>query len=78
MLVGHRQLSGEHNFLEKVDIREVVNQSTLISLINVEVGIKVEGGINLWKKLMHNSNTRGMWKKSKESINMEGGIFQNW
>ena len=75
MLVGHRQLSSEHNFLEKVDIREVVNQSTLISLINVEVGIKVEGGINLWKKLMHNSNTRGMWKKSKESINEEGGFL---
>ena len=32
---------------------------TLISLINVEVGINVEGGI-LWKKLMHNSNKRGV------------------
>jgi hypothetical protein len=29
--------------------------STLISLINMEVGINVEGGI-LWKKLMHDSN----------------------
>ena len=32
---------------------------TLISLINVEVGINVEGGI-LWKKLMHNSNKQGV------------------
>ena len=44
------------------------------------------GGI-LCKKLMHNSNKRGVegGKKSKESINVEGGfffveggIFQNW
>ena len=44
----------------------------------MEVGINVEGGI-LWKKIMHNSNKRGVegGKKSKESINMEGGIFQN-
>ena len=28
-------------------------------LLNVEVGINVEGGI-LWKKLMHNSNKRGV------------------
>jgi hypothetical protein len=27
--------------------------------MNVEVGINVEGGI-LWKKLMHNSNKRGV------------------
>ena len=27
--------------------------------LNVEVGINVEGGI-LWKKLMHNSNKRGV------------------
>ena len=33
--------------------------STLISLINVEVGIKVEGGI-FWKKLVHNPNKRGV------------------
>ena len=32
---------------------------TLISLINVEVGINVEGGI-FWKKLVHNSNKRGV------------------
>ena len=32
---------------------------TLIPLINVEVGLNVEGGI-LWKKLMHNSNKRGV------------------
>ena len=31
--------------------------TTLISLINVEVGINVEGGI-FWKKLVHNSNKR--------------------
>ena len=28
-------------------------------LINVEVGINVEGGI-FWKKLVHNSNKRGV------------------
>ena len=27
--------------------------------LNVEVGLNVEGGI-LWKKLMHNSNKRGV------------------
>ena len=32
---------------------------TLISLINVEVGINVEDGI-FWKKLVHNSNKRGV------------------
>ena len=51
----------------------------------MEVGIEVEGGI-LWKKLMHSSNKLGVdgLKKSKESINVEGGflfveggIFQN-
>jgi hypothetical protein len=31
--------------------------ATLISLINVEVGINVEGGI-FGKKLVHNSNKR--------------------
>jgi hypothetical protein len=41
----------------------------------VVVGINVEGEI-LWKKLMHKSNTRsGGWKKSKESINVEGGFY---
>ena len=44
---------------------------TLISLINVEVGINVEGGAKVakslnveggifWKKLVHNSNKRGV------------------
>ena len=33
--------------------------TTLISLINVEVGINVEGGI-FWKKLVHKSNKRGV------------------
>ena len=32
---------------------------TLISLINVELGINVEGGI-FWKRLVHNSNKRGV------------------
>ena len=54
--------------------------------LNVEVEINVEGGI-LWKRLMHNSNKRGVEGrvKAKESINVEGGfffveggIFQNW
>ena len=42
----------------------------------MEVGIEVEGGI-LWKKLMHSSNKLGVdgLKKSKESINVEGGFF---
>ena len=31
----------------------------LISLINVEVGINVEGGI-FWKKLVHKCNKRGV------------------
>ena len=31
----------------------------LAKSLNVEVGINVEGGI-LWKKLMHNSNKRGV------------------
>ena len=35
------------------------------------------GGGILWKNLMHNSNKQGVegGKKSKESINVEGGIF---
>ena len=33
--------------------------TTLISLISVDVGINVEGGI-FWKKLVHNSNKRGV------------------
>ena len=37
--------------------------------LNVEVGIN-EGGI-FWKKLVHNSNKRGV-EKSKKSINVEG------
>ena len=32
---------------------------TIISLINVELGINVEGGI-FWKRLVHNSNKRGV------------------
>ena len=47
----------------------------------MEVGINVEGGI-LWKKLMHNSNKRGV-EGGKNLKNrgcfsfVEGGIFQN-
>ena len=49
---------------------------TLISLIAEEVGIIVEGGI-FWKKLGYNCNNRGVegGKKSKKSINVEGGFF---
>jgi hypothetical protein len=63
-----------------------VVSTTLISLITVEVGISVEGGI-FWKKVVHKCNKWGVegGKKSKKSINMEGGfffvedgIFQNW
>ena len=46
---------------------------TLISLITVEVGINVEGGI-FWKKVVHKCNKRGVkGGKSKKSINVEGG-----
>ena len=40
----------------------------------MEVGINVEGGI-LWKKLVYKCNKRGVegGKKSKKSINVEGG-----
>ena len=36
-----------------------VQLNTLISFINVEVGINLKGGIFL-KKLVHNSNKRGV------------------
>ena len=38
--------------------------------------LNMEGGI-LWKKLMHNSNKRGVegGKNLKKSINVEGGFF---
>ena len=32
--------------------------------INVKFGINVEGGI-FWKKLVHNSNKRGVWKNQR-------------
>ena len=49
-------------------------KNTLISLIAMEIGINVEIGI-FWKKLVHNCNKRGVGggKKSKKSINVEGG-----
>ena len=41
----------------------------------MEVGINVEGGI-FWKKLVHNSNKRGVeGGKSKNSINVECGFL---
>jgi hypothetical protein len=45
----------------------------------VEVRRNVEGGI-FWKKLVHDCNKRGVegGKKSKKSINVDGGsFFQN-
>ena len=43
--------------------------------LNVEVGINLEGGI-IWKRLVHNSNKRGVeGEKSKNSINVEGGFL---
>ena len=41
------------------ELKVIVTVSTLVSLINVEVGINVEGGI-FWKILVHNSNKRGV------------------
>ena len=50
----------------------------VVKSINVEAGINVEGGI-FWKKVVHKCNKReveaGGWKKSKKSINVEGGSF---
>ena len=63
---------------EEVGINaEGVQTAKFAKSINVEVGINVEGGI-FWKKLVHNSNKRGVegGKKSKKSINVEGEIFQ--
>ena len=41
----------------------------------MEDRINVEGGI-FWKKLVHNSNKRGMeGGKIKNSINVEGGFL---
>ena len=48
-----------------VGSKENVIGSTLISLINLEVGINVEGRQKL----------RGGWKIFMKSINVEGGIF---
>ena len=46
--------------------------------INMEVGIKVEGGI-FWKKLVHNSNKRGVEGGKIQEINKHGGwIFVLW
>ena len=40
--------------------------------VNVEVGINVEGGI-FWKKLIHNSNKRGVEGGKNLKINKRGG-----
>ena len=40
-------------------ILRIMQSRTLISLITVEVGINVEGGI-FWKKLVHKCNKRGV------------------
>ena len=46
--------------------------------INMEVGINVEGGI-FWKKLVHNCNNNGGWKKSKKLIKVEGrNVLGGW
>ena len=39
----------------------------------MEIGINEEGG-SLWKKLMHNSNKRGV-EGGKNLRNVEGGFF---
>ena len=41
-------------------------------LLNVEVGINVEGGI-FWKKLVHNSNKRGVEGGKILEFNKRGG-----
>ena len=48
--VSHSQIIDDRNF---------TTRTTLISLINVEVGINMEGGI-FWKKLVHKFNKRGV------------------
>ena len=51
----------------------ITSPRTLISLITMEVGINVEGGL-CWKKLVHKYKKRGVeGEKSKKSINVEAG-----
>ena len=46
--------------------------------LNVVVGINVEGGI-FWKKLVHNSNKRGVEGGKIQEFNKRGGwIFVLW
>ena len=50
----------------------------LTSLINVEVGINMEGGV-FWKKLVHNSYKRGVEGGKIKKIKKRGGwIFVLW
>jgi hypothetical protein len=53
---------------------QVLHRTTLISLIAMEVGLNVEGGI-FCKKLVHKCNKRGVEGgiNFKKSMNMEGG-----
>ena len=50
----------------------MVTQSLNLSLINVEVGINVEGGI-FRKKLVHKSNKRGVEGGIISEIDKRGG-----
>ena len=52
--IGRYRL-GDHSYIKYLSTKRV----TLISLINVEVEINVEGGI-FWEKLVHISNNRGV------------------
>ena len=76
-MCGHREYS--HHSKSRGGWNKRVGGAKVAKSINVEVGINVEGGI-FWKKLIHNSNKRGVegGKKSKKSINVDGGsFFQN-
>ena len=56
-----RQIVGRHicTVVCRIVRRLLISVHTLISLITVEVGINVEGGI-FWKKLVHNCNKQGV------------------
>ena len=51
-----------HSFISLINVEVGMNvkgDAKFAKSLNVEVGINMEGGI-LWKKLMHNSNKRGV------------------
>ena len=52
-------LAGFFHHCQSMSEALIFASTTLISLITVEVGINVEGGI-FWKKLVHKSNRRGV------------------